>query len=103
MKQKKIIAALTGGAMLAGMLTGCGVGTGKSDEPVNLTVWTYYNGEQLDAFNALVDSFNESVGKEKNIIVERSSLGSVNDLESNVMDAAEEKVGAADMQILRIN
>ena len=97
MKQKKIIAALTGGAMLAGMLTGCGVGTGKSDEPVNLTVWTYYNGEQLDAFNALVDSFNESVGKEKNIIVESSSLGSVNDLESNVMDAAEEKVGAADM------
>jgi len=97
MKQKKIIAALTGGAMLAGMLTGCGVGTGKSDEPVNLTVWTYYNGEQLDAFNALVDSFNESVGKEKNIIVESSSLGSVNDLESNVMDAAEEKVGVADM------
>lgn len=27
MKQKKIIAALTGGAMLAGMLTRCGVGT----------------------------------------------------------------------------
>lgn len=26
MKQKKIIAALTGGAMLAGMLTGCGGG-----------------------------------------------------------------------------
>ena len=43
MKQKKIIAVLTGGAMLAGMLTGCGVGTGKSDDPVNLTVWTYYN------------------------------------------------------------
>lgn len=72
-------------------------GIGKSEEPVNLTIWTYYNGEQLDAFNALVDSFNESVGKEKNIIVESSSLGSVNDLESNVMDAAEEKVGAADM------
>ena len=97
MKQKKIIAVLTGGAMLAGMLTGCGVGTGKSDEPVNLTVWNYYNGEQLDAFNALVDSFNESVGKEKNIVVESSSQGSVNELESNVMDAAEEKVGAADM------
>ena len=65
MKQKKIIAVLTGGALFAGLLTGCGAesGIGKSDEPVNLTVWTYYNGEQLDAFNALVDSFNESVGK----------------------------------------
>ena len=29
MKQKKIIAVLTGGAMLAGMLTGCGVGNRK--------------------------------------------------------------------------
>ena len=58
MNQKRIIAVLAGSAMLAGMLTGCGVGTGKSDEPVNLTVWNYYNGEQLDAFNALVDSFN---------------------------------------------
>ena len=60
MKQKKIIAVLTGGALLAGLLTGCGTepGIGKSDEPVNLTVWNYYNGEQLDAFTALVDSFN---------------------------------------------
>ena len=99
MNQKRIITVLTGGALLAGLLTGCGAepGIGKSEEPVNLTVWTYYNGEQLDAFNALVDSFNESVGKEKNIVVESSSQGSVNDLESNVMDAAEEKVGAADM------
>ena len=99
MNQKRIITVLAGSALLAGLLTGCGAesGIGKSEEPVNLTVWTYYNGEQLDAFNALVDSFNESVGKEKNIIVESSSLGSVNDLESNVMDAAEEKVGAADM------
>ena len=99
MNQKRIITVLAGSAMLAGLLTGCGAepGIGKSEEPVNLTVWTYYNGEQLDAFNALVDSFNESVGKEKNIVVESSSQGSVNDLESNVMDAAEEKVGAADM------
>lgn len=99
MNQKRIITVLAGSAMLAGLLTGCGTepGIGKSEEPVNLTVWTYYNGEQLDAFNALVDSFNESVGKEKNIVVESSSQGSVNDLESNVMDAAEEKVGAADM------
>ena len=99
MNQKRIITVLAGSALLAGLLTGCGAesGIGKSEEPVNLTVWTYYNGEQLDAFNALVDSFNESVGKEKNIVVESSSQGSVNDLESNVMDAAEEKVGAADM------
>ncbi|MBU5482244.1 extracellular solute-binding protein [Blautia sp. MSJ-19] len=83
--------------MLAGTLTGCTVGGTKNAEPVTLTVWTYYSGEQLDAFNDLVNSFNDSVGKEKNIIVESSSQGSVNELETNVMDAAEEKVGASDM------
>ena len=74
MNQKRIITVLAGSALLAGLLTGCRAesGIGKSEEPVNLTVWTYYNGEQLDAFNALVDSFNESVGKEKNIVVESS-------------------------------
>ena len=84
-------------AMMAGILSGCGGSIGKSSEPVTLTVWTYYNGEQLDAFNALVDSFNDTVGKEKGIVVESSSQGSVNDLETNVMAAAEEKVGASDM------
>ena len=83
--------------MMAGILSGCGGSIGKSSEPVTLTVWTYYNGEQLDAFNALVDSFNDTVGKEKGIVVESSSQGSVNDLETNVMAAAEEKVGASDM------
>ena len=97
MNKKKLIACLTGIALLAGTLTGCVAGEAKTTEPITLTVWTYYSGEQLDVFNALVDSFNDTVGKEKGIIVESSSQGSVDDLESNVMDAAEEKVGAADM------
>ena len=97
MKNKKLTACLTCMVMMAGILSGCEGGIGKSSEPVTLTVWTYYNGEQLDAFNALVDSFNDTVGKEKGIVVESSSQGSVNDLETNVMAAAEEKVGASDM------
>lgn len=97
MNRKKLIACLTGIAIFTGTLTGCAVGGTRSSDPITLTVWTYYNGEQLDAFNALVNSFNETVGKEKGIIVESSSQGSVNELEANVMDAAEEKVGASDM------
>ena len=97
MNKKKLIACLTGIALFAGTLTGCAAGGAKTTEPITLTVWTYYSGEQLDAFNELVDSFNDTVGKEKGIIVESSSQGSVNELESNVMDAAQEKVGASDM------
>lgn len=97
MNRKKLIACLTGAALLAGTLTGCAAGGNKSSEPVTLTVWTYYSGEQLDTFNTLIDTFNDTVGKEKGITVENSTQGSVNELETNVMDAAEEKVGASDM------
>lgn len=96
MNKKKMIVCLTGTVLLAGVLAGCSLG-GTSSEPVTLTIWNYYSGEQLDSFNALVDTFNDTVGKEKGITVESSSQGTVTDLESNVMAAAEEKVGADDM------
>ena len=78
-------------ALLAG-LTGC-----AKKEPLSLTVWTYYNGEQLGAFNEAVEAFNATVGRDKNIVVSASSLGSVNDLEQNVMDAVRGKVGAQEV------
>ena len=44
-----------------------------------------------------MDQFNETTGREKGIRVESASQGSVSDLETNVMDAAQGKVGAAAM------
>lgn len=95
MNKKRIAAGLSVVLLAGSAVTGCG-GAG-SKEPVTLNVWTYYNGEQLDSFNELVQKFNDTVGKEKGIEVESASQGSVEELESNVLDAAEEKVGAADM------
>ena len=64
---------------------------------MQLTVWTYYNGDQLESFNRLVEEFNATVGKEQNITVENCSQGNVNDLEAQVMDSAQGKVGAEEM------
>ncbi len=69
----------------------------KSREITNITVWNYYNGDQLESFNKLLSTFNDTIGREQNIHVEGSSQGTVNDLETNVMEAAEGKVGAAAM------
>ena len=66
-------------------------------EVTDITVWNYYNGDQLESFNRLVSTFNETIGKAKGIRVSSSSQGTVNDLEANVMDAAEGKVGSAEM------
>lgn len=80
---------------LAVSLTACG--SEKMQEPVKITIWTYYNGAQLDSFNRLIQEFNETVGAEKGIQVESYSQGSVNDLEVNVRNSAEGKVGAEPM------
>lgn len=84
------------GLLAAGViLGGCGEKTPLDDKnPVSIDVWTYYNGNQLTAFDSLVEEFNETVGKEKGIIVHGYSQGSVNDLEANVLAAVKGEVGA---------
>lgn len=99
---KKYLKAVVSGLCAAALALGC-VGCGssaqnaKTTQVTNITVWTYYNGDQLESFTDLVDKFNETVGAEKGIVVSTESQGSVNDLEQSVMDAAEGKVGAPAM------
>ena len=101
----KKVTALVSAAALTLSLAACGGSAvqetkptpAPNAKPVTITVWTYYNGDQLESFNKLVDEFNNAVGKEQNITVEASSQGSVNDLENNVLAAAEGKVGAEEL------
>ena len=100
MAHNKFLPRVLAAAAAMMLLAGCGskAAPGFSPaNPVNITIWTYYNGEQLEAFNALVDEFNSTVGKEQGITVESSSHGSVTDLENNVLASAEGKVGAEAM------
>ena len=102
-KHIRAFVSLLCAAVLALGCASCGgaaQSTGKSGGTAgvtHITVWTYYNGDQLESFNKLVDQFNETTGREKGIRVESASQGSVSDLETNVMDAAQGKVGAAAM------
>ena len=70
------------------------VSDSSHDEPTLVTVWNYYNGQQLKAFDKLVSEFNDTVGNEKGILVESHSLGTVYDLEQSVLDTVNHKVGA---------
>lgn len=96
---KRLLTLALCAALLSGLLAGCGSKSTRLDpkEPVNLTVWHYYNGAQLSAFSDIVDAFNSTVGQEKGIYVSSYSKGSVNDLESAVRDSLEGKVGAEPM------
>lgn len=95
-KKKKIFTAALCMAALTAVLSGC-AGKRAAKEPIELTVWTYYNGDQLRAFNEAVDAFNATVGREKQISVTAVSLGSVNDLEENVLNAVHGKLGAQEI------
>ena len=97
MWNKKQLMCLLSAGTIAVACTGCTSSGIKSENPVTVTVWTYYNGDLLESFNSLVDKFNEGEGKKLGIKVESSSQGSVNDLETNVLNSAEGKVGAAEM------
>ena len=99
---KKQIKSLLCGLCAAALALGCAGCSGSAGPEVpakvtDITVWTYYNGDQLESFNSLVNQFNETVGAQKGIKVSTESQGSVNDLETSVMDSAEGKVGAAAM------
>lgn len=99
MSRKKMMALYLAASMTLS-LTGCGKGNNTPldpKKPVSIEVWNYYNGDQLTAFDNLVKEFNETVGKEKGIIVKGSSQGSVNDLEANVLAAIKGEVGAAEV------
>ena len=102
MPRIKSLLCLVGAAAMLALFAGCGKNPEPNapvhtDEPVNITVWNYYNGSQLEAFNSMVKEFNRTVGKEKNITVDSYGQGSANDLETNVLAAAEGKVGTPAM------
>lgn len=96
MKQKKWIWLLP---VLGVLCVGC---SGKKEildpkNSVTIEVWNYYNGDQKEAFDTLVNEFNETTGKEKGIIVDSYGQGSVTDLENNVMAAIRGDVGASEV------
>ena len=89
---------------LASPLVGCAGALATSrqsklspNDPVTVTVWNYYTGTQLDSFNELVDEFNRTRGKELGVEVQSTSQGSLDDLESAVIAAADKKVGAGEV------
>lgn len=93
--RKKHISAVMGIILIISFVSGCGKRQLTDPKhPVSLTVWHYYNGSQQEAFQGLVDEFNNTVGKEKGIHVQCMSKGTVGELETAVQDAMDGKVGA---------
>ena len=98
---KKSLAALLAVTLLLCLLCGCGDNSSQikldPKNPVTITVWHYYNGAVMNAFDQLVKEFNETVGLKQGIIVQGSSMGNVSDLQAAVMAAAKKEVGSQEI------
>lgn len=108
MKKNVIGRAGTAFALVGALaLAGCSGSSAPSEDavssvldpsdPVQVELWTYYNGTQQQAFEDLVKDFNATKGKDLGIVVTSSSQGGVNDLASAVTDSAQELVGSEAM------
>ena len=90
---KKILVLLT--LVTLPVLVGCGSsGTVSAEKPVTLTLWHNYGGQLKDTMDEMVDQFNETVGADKGIIINVTSISGSATLHEKLTMAANGDPGA---------
>lgn len=98
MKRKFLLTGLVLSVLI--LLTACSAGEKTAlnpKNPVSITLWHYYVGDNKIALETAVDTFNKSVGSEKGVVVNAVAKGSVSELEKAVTDAANGVINAEAM------
>ena len=93
--KRKVISVVIIVAILS-MMAGCGKSQSRK-EPITLTIWHVYGGQTDSPLNDLIDEFNETVGKDKNIRVEVGSVTNTNIIHEGVLAAANKEPGASEL------
>lgn len=82
------------------LLTACSSGTKTAldpKNPVSITLWHYYVGDNKIALEIAADTFNKSVGSEKGVVINTVAKGSIAELEKAVTDSAKGVINAEAM------
>lgn len=96
MKRFRVMAGAILAAGMLCLLTGC---AGKKqvlnpEAPSVITLWHAYNAFAKAAFDQKIDDFNDTVGKEKGIIVEAYGYGNSDELNRALYDSASHLIGS---------
>ena len=75
----------------------------KEEVPTTITVWHVYGGQTDSPLNDLIDQFNQTVGKQKQINVQVTSVSNTNTIHELVLAAANEEPGAPELPDLFIS
>jgi multiple sugar transport system substrate-binding protein len=97
---KKIAPFLMSLCFLSVFLQGCSAGKKQlldPKKPVTVTMWHNFGGIMKDSMVTLIDEFNNSVGKEKGIIINVDSITASREQNEKLAMIAEDTPGAPDM------
>lgn len=92
---KKIGLILLAFTLGAGCLFGCEIK--KKEATISITAWYYYSGELERQFKKFVQDFNETVGKDKNIVIDAVGQGNIAMSIEMLKKAANNEPGAEKM------
>jgi len=95
--KKRIYAIFPILAIVCTMLAGCGSDGLDPKNPVAITMWHNYGGQMQSTMDSLVDEFNNTIGREKGIIVNVTAISAFKDVETNLQLIANGDPGAPEM------
>ena len=78
-------------------------GCSKREQSVTLTVWHVYGGQTDSPLNALIEEFNQTVGREKGIALQVTQVSNTNTIHKAVLAASNDEPGSADLPDLFIS
>ncbi len=90
-------------AILLLCCTGCSGAINKEGAPTTITVWHVYGGQTDSPLNDLIEEFNQTVGKERKINVQVTSVSNTNTIHELVLAAANKEPGASELPDLFIS
>ena len=77
---------------------------GKKEEmPTTITVWHVYGGQTDSPLNDLIEQFNQTVGKDRQINVQVTSVSNTNTIHELVLAAANGEPGAPELPDLFVS
>ncbi|WP_320611644.1 extracellular solute-binding protein [Evtepia sp.] len=85
------------------LFAGCSDTTEQEETPTTITVWHVYGGQTDSPLNDLINQFNRTVGKEKQINVQVTSVSNTNTIHELVLAAANGEPGASELPDLFIS
>ena len=93
-KRISVLAAVVLAVGFALCLAACGE---TKDDTVTVTLWHVYGGEVNSTMNALVDEFNNTVGREQGVRVRVDSVSNSGVIHESVLAAAYNEPGAPEL------